>query len=131
MSHKLNRKGLRITLFVVGIMAITPVAFADGANAPNPKSPSAGGINLAGLAAVLKAASDRKQLLGTEITLKKDAPLHGRPTGDAARSGILPAGTVLRQSKRQVVNATGTWRHVESRDGRVDGWVHELDLLDP
>lgn len=129
MSHKLSKKSLQIALLTVGIMIVAPVAFADGSNESGTKSPAAT-INLAGLAAVLKAASDRKQT-GTEITLKKDAFLHGRPTGDEAKSGVLPAGTILRQSKKQLVNATGTWRHVETRDGRVDGWVHELDLLDP
>ena len=130
MSQKINKRSLHIALLTVGILAAVPVAFADGANTSSGAKSSASTINLAGLAAVLKAASDRKQS-GTEITLKKDAFLHGRPTGDEAKSGVIPAGTILRQSKKQLVNATGTWRHVETRDGRVDGWVHELDLLEP
>ncbi|GEM_PF-5015292 len=106
------------------LLTTTALVWADGTAKENPKP--AATLNLAGLAAVLQAASDRKQS-GTEVTLKKDVYLHGRPTGEASKSGVLHAGTVVRKSKRQIVNASGSWRHVETRDG-TDGWLSELDL---
>lgn len=83
-------------------------------------------LNLARLEAVLRAASERKQA-GDEITLKKPVYLRGRPTGQAAEGSLLPAGTLVRRSKRQIVNASGTWHRLETRDG-IDGWVHDFDL---
>ncbi len=126
MSQRFKRNALGMVILGAAMTASAPNAWADSVNAQAASKPAPNAVNLAGLAAVLQAASDRKQS-GTEVTLKKDAYLHGRPTGDAAQGSVLPAGTVVRQSKRQVVNANGAWRHVETRDGN-DGWMYELDL---
>lgn len=83
-------------------------------------------LNLARLEAVLRAASERKQA-GDEIILKKPVYLRGRPTGAAVEGSLLPAGTLVRKSKRQIVNAAGTWHHIETRDGS-DGWIHDFEL---
>jgi hypothetical protein len=112
------------TMLCATVLAATTTAQAD--NTATENTNSAPTLNLARLATILQAASDRKQS-GSEVTLKKDARLHGRPTGDVAEGSILPAGTVVRKSKRQVVNASGAWRHIETRDGN-DGWLHELDF---
>jgi len=128
MVQKCKKRGLRRAIFVAAMIAVSPLVWADDAvSPPNPtKTPPANTINLARLAAVLQAATDRKQA-GDEVILKKDAYIHGRPTGDATKGSVLPAGTVLRKSKRQIVNATGSWRHIETRDG-INGWMYELDL---
>lgn len=111
-------------LCVSGLVAVSTSAHADGSPREAAKSNST--LNLAGLTAVLQAASDRKQS-GAEVTLKKDVLLHDRPIGAASEGGILHAGTVVRKSKRQIVNSSGSWRHVETREG-LDGWLSELDL---
>lgn len=81
---------------------------------------------MASLRAVLQAASARKRT-GSNATLRNNVYLHGRPTGDGALAGLVPAGTVVRQSAMHVVNAAGTWRHVETMEG-ADGWLLEADL---
>lgn len=112
------------TMLCATVLVTTTSAWADNAETETPKPAS--NLNLARLATILQAASDRKQS-GSEVTLKKDARLHGRPTGEVAEGSILPAGTVVRKSKRQIVNASGSWRHIETRDGN-DGWLQELDF---
>lgn len=112
-------------LLCAAILFVAPASvWADGSPKENPKE--AQPLNLARLAAVLQAASERKQS-GSEVILKKDIRLRGRPTGEALESSLLPAGTVVRKSKRQVVNASGSWRHIETRDGN-DGWIHDFDI---
>lgn len=112
-------------LLCASVLFIAPASVrADSSTKESSKE--AQPLNLARLAAVLQAASERKQS-GAEVTLKKDIHLRGRPTGEALESSLLPAGTVVRKSKRQVVNASGSWRHIETRDGN-DGWIHDFDL---
>lgn len=126
MDRKHQNSGLQAALLAAAMIAFAPMVWADSVNAQAASNANDKTINLAGLSAVLRAASDRKQS-GDEVTLKNDIYLQGRPTGDNNHNNVLHAGTVVRQSKNHVVNATGTWRHVETRDGN-DGWVHELDL---
>ena len=103
-----------------------PPAFAAGkASSPVIKQPG-DVIDMAALAAALQAARDRKQS-GDEVTLKKDVHLRGRPTGEPATGSVLHAGTVVRRSQKPLVNGSGSWRHIETRDG-VDGWLYEDDL---
>lgn len=117
---------IAITVLCSSIFLSAPTSiWAQGSSRENSKDTSAP-LNLAGLAAVLRAASERKQS-GDEVTLKRDVQLRGRPTGENLQGEILRAGTVVRRSKRQVVNASGTWRHIETRGG-MDGWLSELDL---
>lgn len=98
--------------------------FAEGGSKESGKEVAP--LNLARLEAVLRAASERKQS-GDEITLKKPVYLRGRPTGAAAEGSLLPAGTIVRKSKRQIVNASGIWHHIETREGN-DGWIHDFEL---
>lgn len=107
------------------LFASLSVRAQEGASEKSSKD-AAGQLNLAGLAAVLRAASERKQS-GDEVTLKRDVQLRGRPTAEKMQGEILRAGTVVRKSKRQVVNASGTWRHIETRGG-LDGWLSEFDF---
>jgi len=125
MSRKFRKRWLASASLAAALgMSASPAKAESQETAAKPKESSK--LNLAGLAAVLQAASDRKQT-GPEVTLKKDAYLHSRPTGPETRSNVLHAGTVLRKSKNQIVNANGSWRHVETREG-MDGWVNEFDL---
>jgi hypothetical protein len=125
MSRKHKETLASAVLFATVLVISSPSSWADGNRTQSAKSEPTP-INLAGLAAVLRAASERKQS-GSEVTLKKDTYLRGRPTNDAGESNMLPAGTVVRQSKTHVVNAAGAWRHVETRGG-IDGWLYEVDL---
>jgi hypothetical protein len=126
MSRAKQKRVIHKVFLTAGLMAASQWVLADEtANATRART-GANPNDMAALSAVLSAASARKQL-GIEVVLLNDAYLHDRPTGDVDTHNKLRAGTIVRQSKKPLTNATGTWRHVETSSGN-DGWMHEADL---
>jgi hypothetical protein len=124
MPIKRKKKTVRRLLLAAGLTAASPFATAGEAGAAS--KPAGKTESMAGLAGLLQAARDRKQM-GPEVALRNSVYLRSRPTGDAAKANLLPAGTIVREGKNKVVNAAGAWRHIETLEGD-HGWLFDSDL---
>jgi hypothetical protein len=128
MPIKRKKKTVRRLLLAAGLTAASPFATAGEAGVASPGKTAGKTESMAALAGLLQAARDRKQT-GPEVALRNSVYLRSRPTSDAAKANLLPAGTIVRECKNKVVNAAGAWRHIETLQGD-HGWLFESDLED-
>lgn len=116
-----------LVFLAMGVLVAMPSAWsAPGGHAGATATGDAG--SNAALRAMLQAAAARKRA-GTDVILRKDISLHGRPTADALNVEHLRAGTVVRRSDDKLTNAAGIWRHVNLAD-RDGGWVLDSELAE-
>ncbi|TXH04040.1 MAG: hypothetical protein E6R07_08855 [Nevskiaceae bacterium] len=116
-----------LVYLAMGVLAVLPSAWGAPSGHAGAVARNDAGSNAA-LRAMLDAAAARKRA-GTDVILRKDISLHGRPTADALNVEHLRAGTVVRRSDEKVTNAAGIWRHVNLAD-RDGGWVLDSELAE-